>query len=319
MALRGLGVFQNIHGTGIDGNVTIATSVTLTRDMHYKNLTLNDGATIIPRGFRIFVRERLTVSGVVFVDNAGYDAAPTYAGSGASYNYFTSTLPYGHSGIAGGAINTAAIDRNPSGRTGLGGNGGAGGAGNLAGTSGDYRGGEKTPLYDMQILILGGLIATRAEDGDDPNSSPDTKLVEVFPGGGGGGGGGGTGRTGGHGGGGGGFTFIAAGEIVVSPGAGWLLSNVGGAGGAGGAGGGSCGGGGGGGGGIVLIWTGRLQVGAGAAIVTYLDGGAGGNGRGTAGIAIPGTGGGGGVYLLYTDEAMVRVDGAAGPSGIVVA
>ena len=33
---------DSIYGSGNDGNVTISTNTTLTRDMHYNNLTIND-------------------------------------------------------------------------------------------------------------------------------------------------------------------------------------------------------------------------------------------------------------------------------------
>ena len=33
---------DSIYGSGMDGNVTISANTTLTRDMHYNNLTIND-------------------------------------------------------------------------------------------------------------------------------------------------------------------------------------------------------------------------------------------------------------------------------------
>ncbi len=36
------------YGTGIDGTVVISTNTSLTRDMHYTNLTVNTGVILNP-------------------------------------------------------------------------------------------------------------------------------------------------------------------------------------------------------------------------------------------------------------------------------
>ena len=48
-------------GSGIDGDVTISTNTTLTKDMEYKNLTIKSGAVLNPNGWRVFVSNILTI------------------------------------------------------------------------------------------------------------------------------------------------------------------------------------------------------------------------------------------------------------------
>ncbi len=47
---------DSIYGSGMDGNVTISSNTSLTRDMHYNNLTINPGITLDTAGYRVFVR-----------------------------------------------------------------------------------------------------------------------------------------------------------------------------------------------------------------------------------------------------------------------
>lgn len=47
-------------GDGSDGDVTITTTVTLSRDMFYNNLTINTGGQLKPNGYKIFVRGTFT-------------------------------------------------------------------------------------------------------------------------------------------------------------------------------------------------------------------------------------------------------------------
>jgi hypothetical protein len=63
--LSGLSAFLDapdpIYGTGADGNVTISSNTTLSSDMHYNNLIINDSVTLNPNGYRIFVKNALTL------------------------------------------------------------------------------------------------------------------------------------------------------------------------------------------------------------------------------------------------------------------
>lgn len=53
-------ITQILFGDGSDGNVTISVSTTLTRDMYYNNLAINDGQKITTAGWKIYVKESLT-------------------------------------------------------------------------------------------------------------------------------------------------------------------------------------------------------------------------------------------------------------------
>ena len=53
---------DSIYGSGNDGNVTISANTTLTRDMHYNNLTINDDVHLNTAGYRVFVRNSLMLS-----------------------------------------------------------------------------------------------------------------------------------------------------------------------------------------------------------------------------------------------------------------
>jgi len=53
---------DEIYGSGKDGNVTLSTNTTLTRDMYYNSLTINDGVHLATAGFKVFVRNSLSFS-----------------------------------------------------------------------------------------------------------------------------------------------------------------------------------------------------------------------------------------------------------------
>ena len=53
---------DSIYGSGMDGNVTITSNTTLTRDMYYNNLQVDAGIVLNTAGFRVFVRNRLTMA-----------------------------------------------------------------------------------------------------------------------------------------------------------------------------------------------------------------------------------------------------------------
>ena len=52
-----------VFGDGLDGDVTIAADTGIIRDMYYRNLTVNVGATLITNGFRVFVQQVATING----------------------------------------------------------------------------------------------------------------------------------------------------------------------------------------------------------------------------------------------------------------
>lgn len=73
---------QDIFGDGSDGNVTISSNTTLTADMYYNDLTVNNGVLLNSGGYRIFVKGTLTNNGTIHRNgNAGTDGTGGAAGS----------------------------------------------------------------------------------------------------------------------------------------------------------------------------------------------------------------------------------------------
>lgn len=71
-----LAILPGIFGDGSDGDVTISSDTTLTRDMFYNNLTVDAGFTLNTGGYRIFVKGTLTNNGTIGrPGNDGDDAA----------------------------------------------------------------------------------------------------------------------------------------------------------------------------------------------------------------------------------------------------
>ena len=50
---------DGVYGSGVDGNVTISSNSSLSRDMYYNNLTINSSIQLAPNGYRIFVKNQL--------------------------------------------------------------------------------------------------------------------------------------------------------------------------------------------------------------------------------------------------------------------
>jgi len=118
--------FPSLFGSGKDGNVTISSNTTLTRDMYYENLTIESGKYLNTNGFKIFVRNVLINRGVI--RNNGSDASGQNGGAGAPEG----TLK---GGSAGGKAGQAAYDHGKDGEdviNGLGGQGGEGGQGSFS-------------------------------------------------------------------------------------------------------------------------------------------------------------------------------------------
>ncbi|HWT52346.1 MAG TPA: hypothetical protein VN113_09225, partial [Caulobacter sp.] len=80
------GLEAYFFGDGADGDITISSAVTLTRDMYYNNLTLVAGGTITTNGWRIFVKRTLDLSAAIagaikWDGSAGGDASGSGGGS----------------------------------------------------------------------------------------------------------------------------------------------------------------------------------------------------------------------------------------------
>jgi hypothetical protein len=86
---------------GSDGDVTIAGTVTLTRDMYYNNLIIPTATTLNPNGYRVFVKGTFSgVGNVTMIGNAG----------GAGGNGAFSTA--GTSGAAATILNQGSLNAN---------------------------------------------------------------------------------------------------------------------------------------------------------------------------------------------------------------
>ena len=86
---------QMIYGDGSDGDVTIAGTITLTRDMYYNNLVIPTGTILDPAGYRVFVKG--TISGIGTIRRNGN------AGSSVALNTVTG-------GAAGAALNQGSLN-----------------------------------------------------------------------------------------------------------------------------------------------------------------------------------------------------------------
>ena len=294
-------------GTGADGDVTISSNTSLARDMYYNNLTIAAGFTLNPAGYRIFVKNILTIQATGAIDRTGNAGAQSNAGGGSTNG---AAAAAGGTALAAGTIEGGIA-------------GAAGGAGSNGGNSGSSNGGGGTQAPAISNTI--GTVGAPGGNGGKGQQQAGTV------------GNGGTGAIAG--------TITAAKEFpyvysVAFRLATWLTSTTftrlfssqggsGGGGGSGGAGngstggGGGAGGGGGGSGGIIAIYA-RYIVNAGTISAIGGAGGAGGNGAGAGGATGGGGGGGGGgsggiivlVYQLLTNTGTISVaGGAAGAAG----
>jgi len=74
-----------IYGSGSDGSVTISTNTTLTSDMYYFNLEIQANIQLITNGYRVFVKNLLTLrNGAVIGFATGSSANGSIAGGGAT-------------------------------------------------------------------------------------------------------------------------------------------------------------------------------------------------------------------------------------------
>jgi hypothetical protein len=112
-SLVNLATFLNlpdpVYGTGANGDATISTNTTLTSDMFYKNLTINDNIHLNPGGFRIFVQNILTLgSGSRIGYITGFSIAGTLAQGGATNTAVTHSLG-GSSGAQSATAPTSSL------------------------------------------------------------------------------------------------------------------------------------------------------------------------------------------------------------------
>lgn len=109
-----IGVF---FGSGQDGDVVLSASTTLTRDMYYDDLTINESVVLTAGGYRIFVKGTLTNNGTI--EWNGNDGTAGDDGADGNDN------PNNGNGVGGTALAFGSISEGVAGSNG--GNGGAGG------------------------------------------------------------------------------------------------------------------------------------------------------------------------------------------------
>ena len=95
---------DEIYGSGVDGSTTLTGSGnSMTSDMYYYNLTLADNAVLDTGGYRLFVKNVLTIgTGVVIGRAGGASTAGTLKGGAAAAAPTTNSL--GGNGAAGNAV-----------------------------------------------------------------------------------------------------------------------------------------------------------------------------------------------------------------------
>lgn len=84
---------DSIYGTGSDGSVTISTNTTLTSDKYYYNLTVNANTVLNTGGYRVFVKNILSLdSNSVIGFTTGSSANGSISGGGAISTAVTNSL-----------------------------------------------------------------------------------------------------------------------------------------------------------------------------------------------------------------------------------
>jgi len=262
------------YGLGFDGDVTISTTVTLSRNMQYNSLIITGSGRLKPAGFRISVKGALTIDAGGSIDDDG-PANPTAGTTGTA---LTSRGTYGPAATAGrdgvtvtgngsAPVSTSVnVSLNSAGVVPAGAAGGASGVGQSGGAGGSATVPSPAQDWSSNALLFGGR----------------TTLPGTF-GGGAGGGSGGCSTTGGTctsgaGGCGAGAVMVYAATLTNN---GRISANGTNGGAAAITGTANGGGGGGGGGGLVFLQT---STSTGTGTVQAL-GGNGGAGAGTSGVA----------------------------------
>ena len=312
-------------GNGEDGDVTISAGITtLVQDMFYNNLTIEGTGQLRTNGFRVFVKNNLTLltnsqDAITLNGNTGASAT-TQTGAAGGVAYAAATVGAstaggtGATGVVGvGAVAAASTGTTPS-------NGGASGAGGAGGNGASGAGGALRAAASATVTLDVGRFTNDLIRG--------ITLLQGGAGGPGGSSGAGDGvnigRGGGGGGSGGGVLYLAVKNIVKGAstparsisvlggnggnGASASAGNVGGGGGAAG-----------GGGGYIYL---AYESASGPTVADLLnasggDGGNGGNGFGTGTGGNGGSGGVGGRIRIHRtlDQQGSTTVGAVGLSG----
>ncbi len=149
-----------LYGPQTDGDfIANNLTMTLTRDMFYRNLTVPVGATIITNGYRIFVSQQLQLDGTI--QNNGQDGTDAFAFSDPS---MVGTGGFGGSYLAGNAGGTVNGGAN-------GGNGSNGAIRGLPQAGGNSLAAIKTNGPNVNFFYPGGLAQGGLYAGGDASTT----------------------------------------------------------------------------------------------------------------------------------------------------
>jgi hypothetical protein len=136
---------SRLFGSGEDGNLVLSGNMTLTQDYYFENCTINDNITMDTGGYRLYVRDTLTLVGSNSVIHNNGTAATSRAGAAGGGG---GTLVSGTGGASGGVAGAA-----------HGGGGYDGGAGGGAGGGGGH------VMIFARIIINNGTIKSNGGAG----------------------------------------------------------------------------------------------------------------------------------------------------------
>lgn len=265
------GFIRDTYGSGGDGDVVVTGTYTLTKETHFNSLSITGSGVVKPAGYRIFVKNTLTINSGCSINDDGNSGNNNTAGASlAARGYLGAYTTVGGGGSGGntnGSIGGSNVYDSTYNDSGILPNGGAGG------NCGIRTGGAVGPITAAALRIFSDPFSGR-------NWGPAAATNEFFAGGGSGGGGASATVTalGGGGGSGAGIVWLAAktinnnGRISANGGNGGNASGTAGTSGSSG--------GGGGGGGIVVIFTNTPVSSCG---IVMINGGIGGLGIGPSG------------------------------------
>lgn len=99
---------DQLYGNGSDGNVVVSTNTTITSDMYYNTLTVNSGVILNTNGYRIFVKDTLTLNGFIGIGAmSGFlvTEPSSNTSTGTVAGHTTSAITYRLGGQGGGGTN----------------------------------------------------------------------------------------------------------------------------------------------------------------------------------------------------------------------
>lgn len=181
-------------GSGSDGDVSLSSgTTTLTRTMYYNNLTLSGTAVVDTNGYKIFVKNTLSLldnSSITHNGNNGGNASGNTAGTAGTANTGVE-VGSGQAGTIGATQNNDSTT--PTTQIGYGGNGATGGTGG-GNATGMGTGGVVTYVPEQTLNMwhysAAGVFKSGGGGGSGGNGGNPSALATAGAGGGGGSGGG---------------------------------------------------------------------------------------------------------------------------------